>query len=233
MRFEDDFFPFDLSLMELAVLELTNEGIIERPEYYPFKTKEPIILTTKTAYLWGTTIGLILEKYPEFRERNFIDAYRNVLNSNLNEVKKYYSGYYPPLEGAHFYKLHDDFIKYFNLPSQEIIGQAQKSSGEAYQSLMEKGLIEDPVFTSIFGVSLAIVGFIPYGFTQKTRRGRTVYRKINALLWSYEMQEEQGTRSTNIHFRLWKILRAFKKALAEEMEDGIERPEIIKYESNK
>jgi hypothetical protein len=38
------------------------------------------------------------------------------------------------------------------------------------------------------------------------------------------MKEEHGQRITNVQFRLWKILKAFKKALAEVMEEETEKP---------
>ena len=225
--------PFDLSLTELAVLTLTNDGIIERPEYYPFRPKEPIVLSCKTSYTWGSTIALILEKNPDISEARFIDAYRNALGKNQNEIARYYSEYKREVddrilfERRYLYRLHEDFVRFFDRPPNFVF-RGEESGEEAYRSLVRKGLIEDPIFTTIFGVSVAVVGFVPYSFTQRTRRGRTAYRRIEALFWSYEMRQDKGAKAVNIHFRLWKILRAFKRALAEEMEDIAESPKTGK-----
>lgn len=233
MESEASILPFDLSLTELAVLALTNDGIIERPEYYPFRLKEPIVLSCKSSYIWGSTIALILEKNPHILEARFIDAYRNALGKNRNEIARYYLEYEGEVgdrtlfERRYLYRLHEDFVRFFDRPPNFVF-KGRESAEEAYRSLVRKGLIEDPIFTTIFGVSFAVVGFVPYSFTQRTRRGRTVYRKIEALFWSYEMRQDKGTKTVNIHFRLWKILRAFKRALAEEMEDIVESPKTEK-----
>lgn len=220
---------FELSLPEIAILDFTNDGFVERPEYIPFKPKEPLILTTKTSYLWAATLATIIEERPDIDESQVISSYRTALNKNREEINRYYDGYmahmgyHPPFEGAHFYGIHVDFVKSFDLHGKDIIRKSQDVAEKAYQSLTRKGLIEDPVFTTAFGVSIAVIGFVPFGFTSKTRRGRTTYRKIEAALWSYEQKEERGQRITNVKFRLWKILKAFKKALAEVMEEETEK----------
>lgn len=235
MKSKNEDFPFELTLAEFAVLELTNDGIIERPKRLPIKPKEPIILTSKYSYLWGSTIALILEKNPEFQVADFIDAIQYAIKKNRERVKEYYSkymahiGYHPFDEGAHFINLHYDFLGYLKF-GHDFIRQAQLSAKSSYQKLTEKGLIEDPIFTTIFGISVALIGFIPYGFTQKTRDGRTVYRKIKALFWTYETQEKNGEKITNIQFRLWKILRGFKRVLAEEMDEVVKESKGEKKE---
>ena len=63
---------------------------------------------------------------------------------------------------------------------------------------------------------------IPYGFTKKTEKGRTIYKKIEAMFWLYEMQiDDEGNSATRIKFRLWNVLKKFKNAIADSTDEEL------------
>ncbi len=154
------------------------------------------------------------------------------LERNRGYLKKYYSevpyesnisrDYYPNSNEDLFEKIIREMLRLLKVD----LGREYSFERErkAFYSLVEKGYIEDPIFTSVFGISIAISGFIPYGFTCQTKKGQTIYRKIQAVFWSYEKDSrKKDSVTTNINFRLWKVLTAFKKALAEDTNEEIKK----------
>ncbi len=215
-----------MSLSELAILDFTNDGFIDSRDHYWLKHETPLVLTTKTAYIWPMTVAKLLDVQTDFDADKIINAYKNVLKYHTETILLYYSQLTPRNDDHKIlFAIYSDFLFHLGLPDDiDGINNIYKSVNTTYESLIKKGLIEDPVFTTIFGVSVAILGFFPYGFTQRTRLGKTVYRKIDAAFWSYEMKEERGQKITKVQFRLLKILRALKTALAESMEETTEKP---------
>lgn len=259
----------DLSLIDFAILDFTNDGVIGDPEspersedeaakqeaYLTWKKagcpllsiaeqeamyfnalhrvrsrREPIILTTKAVYLWPATIAQILlhSESAEINADTVVSAYRSSLFARQNEARRHYAkyaahdGYHPECEELHLHGLHDDFCR--ALGFEQIIRDAQNSAENSYSKLINTGYIEDPVFTTVLGFSLSVVGFIPYGFTKKTRQGRTVHRKITSLFWQYEYTMKKEEVTSRLDFKLWRILRAFKSAIAQGMEETVESP---------
>ena len=228
-------FPFDLTTTELALLTMTNEGAIPRPDYRPFIPHEPIILTDKGAYLWAALIDRLLEANPSLEENQLTSAYRRAVQARERALKIYQQIPFAnwdsvPLDEQPssltypFLLLAPVFVAELRAPDN-LLPVTFEASRTAYLSLERKGLIEDPITTTVLGIPLAVAGFVPYNFTQRTRRGRTIYRKVTALFWHWEMHDEHGVRQHNFHFKLWKAVDAFRKALVEETEDVLEAPD--------
>lgn len=245
---------FDLSLIEFAILEFTNEGTIgildkvdnvrqtlARKVYesrsfrkHNKRTREPLILTTKDTYTWASLIANLIDKNPNLGDDEFINAYKYAINLYRDVYKRAYKeNIFITLDGPDPTKVDvcRNFCQYFITNHNfhnKLYYESNELSKKAIKSLQTKGLIDDPIFTNIFGIAVAVIGFLPIGFTQRKRKGKTIYRKIQALFWTYEMQEINGSKITNVYFRLWKILRTFKAALAEEMDELVESSEEIK-----
>jgi hypothetical protein len=225
LLFVDD--QFDFNLDELSLFLLTNEGTGPVPQEY--SNEKTFVLTTKETYIWGIIISRIVQKNPEVSEDAVIAVFRKAIQNNKKYLQRHYAElpFYPfrfpePYRYAErfFFDIIETMMKEFNveLNPNELYEAQQK----AFDKLVKSKHIEDPIFTSIFGLSVAIVGFIPYGFTKQTKKGRTVHRKITAAFWSYERKEtSKDNVTTNISFRLWKVLTAFKKALAETTDEEI------------
>jgi hypothetical protein len=221
--FDNEKFEFDPD--ELSLLLLTNTGTGPIPqEFFEDKT---FVLTTKETYIWGIIISRIVQKNPEVSENEVIECFRKAVRKNKEYIQKYYSELpsYPfryPQSYLYneriFYDIIETMLRDFGVETS--ISELYRAQQKAFDRLVESDHIEDPIFTSIFGLSVAIVGFIPYGFTNQTKKGRTVHRKITAAFWSYEKKEtSKDNLTTKISFRLWKVLTAFKKALAETTDD--------------
>ncbi len=218
---------FDFNPDELSLLFLTNDGTDPVPQEY--SNEKIFVLTTKETYIWGIIISRIVQKNPEVSEDAIISVFREAIQSNKKYIQRHYAELpSSPFEFPESYYITKKIFEYlieaiiyrFNvvLDPNELYEAQQK----AFDKLVKSNYIEDPIFTSIFGLSIAIVGFVPYGFTKQTKKGRTVYRKITATFWSYERKETgKDNVKTNINFRLWKVLTAFKKALAETTDDEI------------
>lgn len=218
-----------LSLAELAVLELTNDGSIDYAKHILEGKSEPVILTTKDTYIWGIIIASLLEKKTDIDIDDILNAYKSSLKEFSHEIKKYYEEF--PYHGSRSWfpgmwleEFLFSFMSHFSnedIEFEEVIDMFRKSE-KVYYKMIERGYIEDPIFTGIFGVGVAVLGLVPVGFSQKTSRGKVLSRKINALYWSYEMNNKNGVKSVTVQIKLLKVLKAFKKAMAEECEDLIE-----------
>ncbi len=234
---------FGLSMSELALFEFTNNPIMRadslkkwrynlRQFYRKFPRQEHLyrqtVIPAKGSYIWAITIAYIVEYLLEVDEERITIGYKKAFYNTYAELGR--SIYEPILDIEQyfdiqikfFYYLYGDFLKEFNLSVQEIYPQIKDKGKLAYHSLIEKGLIKDPTGVEVLGIPFAVLGFVPYSFDTKTRRGKTVHRKIKAMFWVYEMKLAKGEKKTKIEFRLLKFLRAFKKALTDVGEDNEE-----------
>lgn len=212
---------------ELAILELTYDGDVHRPELKPFQPKEPIVLTTKDSYIWASSVALLLERRPDISEQEILSALRDSIRAMRETLTEYYSSYRAPSLGGYeayvFADLHKEFCRRLHL-GEEFAEKASVEAVRAYSSLIDRQYIEDPVITTLFGWPIALIGLIPYSFTKRTRRGKVIYRKIESLFWRYEMRETAGERQQHFYLKILKYLRALKRAFVEDTEDEVDRP---------
>jgi hypothetical protein len=205
----------ELTLAEFALLALTNDSP-------PSPEAGPLILTTKSTYLWSAAIALLVE-HTEFDETKVIDAY----TAALQQIKRR-----PP------FALQLDSTPNFTLDTTSLTGsiilqsfmrklqpedreqrlysRIHELAAQSYESLLQRGLVEDPAFMHLAGWVVAVVGLLPYSFTSRTQKGGRVYRKIESIMWSYEQTKTRTTNEQKIRLRLWKILTTFRQALADE-----------------
>jgi hypothetical protein len=199
---------------QLSLLWLSNEPVL------PGHDGDCITLTTKEIYIWGILFASLMDRYPEMETTQVISAFRNAVRSSRNRINRYYEG----IQNDDSYNRADEQWSLFQRMATDMSAQLgiqidtlnlEREQYEVMNNLIKRRLIKDPILTTIFGVSVLVAGFIPYGFTQKTKAGQVLSRKANALFWSYEVKNSRGVNTIDIKFRLWKIITAFKKALAE------------------
>jgi len=215
---------------ELAILEFTNDDEHDRILYeermfdYPYG----VVLTGKDSYFWAVALAIAVGRFNHVSEHLILDAYDYAVTNNIGILREKYCStkldYYSESNDRYIFEvLLKDFLLHLDCPQielKEIIHRTQN----AFDSLLKNGLIEDPLEIAAGAVTVGVLGFIPYGFTTKTRRGRVVYRKISAGYWTYERNVRNGVVETNFNFRLVKLLRAFKKALIEVSQEGMDDP---------
>jgi hypothetical protein len=208
----------ELSLTELAILMMTNDALENsRPD-----SRVPVVLTSKESYFWAVTLAVALEREEREREAleragvqdpggglsspidedRLVELYRKFL-TRTDIFEDEGSGYSAVRRLYQPYRLLETLHEFTNEVARADPDQIADRWSVAYQTLIDKGLIEDPIFVPVGGVLIAAVGFVPYSFTSRTTKGGRVYRKIEAMFWSYE----RDGNTTNVRFRLWKILR--------------------------
>lgn len=221
--------PF--SVEELAILEFTNEGDSRsnREKIGPIS-----IYTGKDSYYWAVATAIAASQYEHVDEEAIYYALARTFKKFRGSLKLKYANLCFSDHSSNDIddrELFRDLLKMYlselgcnGLHFEDVVSR----TNHAFDSLIEKQLIEDPLELAAGGALLAVVGLLPYGFTTKTRRGRVVYRKIEAMYWAYEKRVVRGEETTKYVFRLAKYLKAFKRAFvaaAQEELDELDEPD--------
>lgn len=216
-----------LSLMELAVLEFSSNAIVSRwPEpsiiselrsYFFEKKNAPVLVPAKGSYIWGVTIAIILNTNPDADEEAIFNAFRTAWREANSELKRHFLE--PSLsierefewQSRYFRLLYGGFVSQFGLDIDETYQYAMDAGREAYTSLMNRGLLLDPIVAPVLGVPVAVFGFIPYCFDRRTEDGNVTYTRIKAAFWNYERKSQEGVVETKVEFKLLRYIKAFKR----------------------
>ena len=213
-----------MSLAEMAVLELSNDR-----KNKPDPARGVVTVTTKEAYVWGALLAHVAENHPDLA---VADVVRAATARHRKQIQRYYADF-PPL-GYEKVNATSDYP-----PIPDALGQAisnlrlttslekLKAAAEAsYKSLLRKGLIEDPIEILAGGILFSVIGLIPTSFTQKTKEGRTISKKLKAMFWSYEKTATRdGGTKTHAEFRLFKMLKAFRAGMVGGFKDAMKDDE--------
>jgi hypothetical protein len=162
-----------ITLNELALLEMTND-----PKIKAGSGRVPsVMLTTKEAYLWAALMAHIAAHERNIRPKDLVRAATGV--QIRKRIKQFYR-YFPitaykegPVKEGPVYN-----PQTMADPLQAVIRELKldvspdnlvRSANDAYEALMRKGLIEDPIEMLVGGVLMAAMGLVPVSFTQKTK----------------------------------------------------------------
>ncbi|NHB75291.1 hypothetical protein [Rhodobacter calidifons] len=203
----------DVSTLGYGILALSN------PAKWPNESQQGVdfLITGKEAYIWA----LIVESY--------------IINGNASSPKKFEAG----IEKIGFYA-HRYFEQYFKAyppdfadagqqytsakrglfqsvkgvmgnPIRTIgVGEAAEMLSREFRSLESKGYIVDPFIEALGGVTVAVLGAVPYSFTKRTESGDQKYLKVKALLWEYERLSEGEKDEIRFHFFMEKAIERVK-----------------------
>lgn len=167
-------YGWPLSVDEFAILEFTNDG-------YAKSVREKIgpisVLTGKDSYYWAVAVAIAASKHDLVDEEEIYRALVNTFHSFQSDLKSRYSclafseqGLGMMAERDLFRELLETFLK--QLGCQKIsFDEVVSRTNMAFDALVEKQLIEDPIELAMGGMFIAALGLVPYGFTTKTRRG--------------------------------------------------------------
>ncbi len=200
-----------MSLADMAVLELSND-----PKGKVDSANWAVTVTTKEAYVWGTLLAHVAEYHPHI---DVADVVRAAVGKNP-KIKEFYQEF-PRTEYEKETKASHGSLPYPDALGQAVLNlrlntttdQLVAAAESSYKSLLRKGLIEDPLEILAGGVLISVVGLVPTSFTQKTKEGRTVSKKLKAMFWSYEKSDTRGGTVTKVEFRLLKMLKAFREGM--------------------
>lgn len=206
----------DLSLVELAVLEMTNDAAVRVP---PFRPRRALV-TSKEAYYWAALLAFLAES-TEITPEQLVNAVKSVFGIPLTHPEL-------PSLGPDQVRTFEEFAEVWARAvfrslrieaNPEILRGFARQALSAYGSLVMKGLVEDPPVVILSGIAVVVLGLIPVGFTKKTKNGKLISRRMNAAYWTYERKERAGVVQTTIEFRLMKLIKAFTAGFRSALSD--------------
>lgn len=205
----------DISPFSYGILPLTN------PNDWPNQDEcdeFSRLVTGKSVYVWplifaayawhlesrkGLTFPSEIKRIDEYIGRHF----EEFLNANPVDFSNAGSQYVRSKPGS-FQALR----KNFGSPVKKLqISDAEKRLSSELRDLEANGLIVDPFSISVAGVSMAVLGSVPYSFTRRTKAGDEKYLKIKAMLWEFESSTKDEQREMRFHFFMEKAIGQLKK----------------------
>jgi len=203
-----------VSLAELALLALTNG------ETQPAASEVPTTYTTKDVYVWGALLAAVAERQPNATPEGILDAYNESLIRVQPLVKDFLANWDPFKEKRADSAISDliftDILSTLQVPSS--LDELKRVASTAYVGLVEKGLIVDPI---VLPAAIAIMGLLPVGFTQKTKKGEIVSSRIWGLFWEYERSGPKGAYEYRLEFKLLDFVRAFYNGAVSGFENAL------------
>lgn len=208
-----------ISAVEYAMLSLTNQQNPARDKRavrplsnHSRSRSKAIVLTTKEAYLWAAFLALAVERKPD------VDA--ETLTSRLQTALREFQMTEGVIErlGGDAPNVQSRF-EVFSYASRALefevnFNELAVITNRGYTGLLDAQLIEDPPVLTVGVLSLAVLGLLPYSFTRQTAKGRTLLLKFDSMFMSYERSTKQGITTTDVKFRLWRVMRAFYRFAA-------------------
>jgi len=205
--------PIDLTAAELALLEFTNGSATCGA------VKQRLLVTSKEAYLWAAFIAKYVESRPRVTSETFERAIREVLDEFANLTRTDTSGFEASASEATYVLLISSFAQKLGLNVE--FSDLQQSARGAYESLVKRGLIEDPFFLTptllqavgsvphLQSLGIAVLGLIPIEFGRVTEEGKLISLTIRSLYLDYERKVRGKTVSTEWNFRLLQLVKGF------------------------
>ncbi len=205
-----DLNPFAYGILELTnPSEWQNDGGCDEFSH---------LLTGKSVYVWplifasyiwhlekrkGILFPKELERIDEYIRRHF----EHFLVINPVDFSNA-GGQYVRAKPGSFQALRKDF----GTPAKKVsIPDAEKRLGHELRELEANGLIVDPFAISVSGLTLAVLGAVPYSFSLRTDKGDKAHLKVKAMLWEFESLSKDEQREIRFHFFMEKAISTLKK----------------------
>jgi len=174
--------------------------------------KSNFILTSKQIYFWGVLFAKIITKWDFISNKALFKFLKTTYSINKELIEDNYLNLHfsDELEKT----LLNTFLETLAANVEEIepesfMKEVISETKEAYNSMLRRDLIEDPIEIGLGTIIISVFGFVPVGFTKKTDKGEVVERRINALFWKYKQNKKDNITEYHFHFRLKKILSIF------------------------
>jgi len=195
-----------LTLDETAVLLMTSPAHLEQP-----KMGETVIITTKDAYFWAVLFSELVSRGNDDPEW-FMKKFRAVLAEHRDLLRLQYASLNTdPKEGT-AYGVFSEVARACGLDPELLF----ERTNAAYQSLLDKGLIEDPFKKKIATFVLAVIGLVPTGATSTTEKGGAFVKEVHAITWSYRHERGDDQKETErVEIRLLKIIKILQPKILE------------------
>jgi len=195
----------DISRFAYGLLSLSNPSVWpNQPECPEFSN----LITGKSVYVWPLVFASYIWHLEDRKGTDFpselkkIDNYLgrhlgNFAQANPVDFSNSGSQYVKSKPGS-FQAIRKDF----GAPAKKLkISEAERLLTEELSDLEDRGLIVDPFTITAAGVTMAVLGAVPFSFTQRTDEGDEKYIQIRAMLWEYE-KLSKGEKQEVKDFRL-------------------------------
>ena len=205
----------EVNPFEYGVLALSNPNIFpnesECDEFsYLFTGKSvyvwPLIFAS---YVWhlesrgGVKFDADLNRIDEYIGRHF----KEFIETNPVDFSNAGSQYVKSKPGSF-----QSIRKSFGTPAKKLpVSEAERRLTTTLRELEAKDLIVDPFSLTVAGLSLAVLGAVPFSFTRRTDEGDKKYLEIKALLWEFEKMTDGQKRELRFHFFMEKAIDHLKK----------------------
>ena len=192
-----------LSPTEIALAVFTS------PERFPSVERSPlrtglITATAKEAYLWAGAVACVMENRPETTERQILVALNRALRKAVQWNRSSFSGWsVSPLSIEAQTRLIESFAREAGV--DVTFHEIEARTNAAYEMLLWRGLIEDPLWKGVSGAALAVALIVPVQWTS-TQNGFSV----DALGWHYTQQGEGNSAERSFRLRVKEVSKAVK-----------------------
>lgn len=180
----------------------------------PSNTGE-FLYTSKQTYMWVPILAYIVEKHDISDEdakiflEMSLDSLTSHHRSRWSNRTEGLEGMLEMINSMLFYstrkKLEDPIFEYASL------------FGASIEDILERleglGLVEEHYLEPLGGSKFAMMGFVPYGFTKRTRLGEEMFNKLNSLMLFYAKKNLVEDSDFKIHYKFYKIWETFKSIL--------------------
>ncbi|CAE6804140.1 peptidoglycan-binding domain-containing protein [Paraburkholderia nemoris] len=155
-----------LSATEIALWSFTSPNRLNAPSPTPLGASR-ITATAKEAYLWAAAVAHVLEKRPDTKISQILDALTFAVRETVTKNVEYFSGWsISPLSEEEQKRLVENFV--FSASGVKVeFAQIEQDAQEAYETLLWRGLVEDPLWKEIGGTALVVAMVFPIHWTNK------------------------------------------------------------------
>lgn len=204
-----------------AILKVDEYGLLcmttpyVPPEEEGSSANKELLFTSKQSYMWVPILAYIVENLNITEEDTKIFLEMS-LDSLLSHHRARWGNRSEALEGMLemlnsmlFYstrkKLEDPIFEYASLFSSSIEDILDRLEG--------LGLIEEHYMEPVGAQKITMMGFVPFGYTKRTRLGEELFAKLNSLMLFYANKNLVEDSDFKIHYRFYRTWELFKSIL--------------------
>lgn len=200
-----------------AILKVDEYGLLcmTTPYLSPDTQLDPnsqLLYTSKQSYMWVPILAYVVEKLDISEEDTKIflemslDSLTTHHRTRWSNRAEALEGMLEMLNSMLFYttrkKLEDPIFEYASLFGGSIEDMLDRLEG--------LGLVEEHYVEPIGNQQIAMMGFVPFGFTKRTRLGEELFAKLNSLMLFYAQKNLVEDSDFKIHYRFYRAWEQFR-----------------------
>lgn len=200
-----------------AILKVDEYGLLcMTTPYVPIgeelESGKELLYTSKQAYMWVPILAYIVENV-DISEADMKIFLEMSLDSLTTHHRTRWSNRAEALEGM--LEMLNSMLFYttrkkLDAPIFEYASLFGGSIEDILDRLEGLGLVEEHYVESMAGNQVAMMGFVPYGYTKRTRLGEELYAKLNSLMLFYAQKSLVEDSDFKIHYRFFRAWEIFK-----------------------